>query len=78
MPITPLAILGWAGMILIVAAYAMKRRWPLRTLASVNILGSLLLGASLLSSRAYPGVALQAVWIVISLNDLRSTNRPAA
>ncbi len=64
-------------MILIVMAYAMKRRWPLRSLAGVNILGSLMLGASLLSDRAYPGVALQAVWIVISILDLRGADRRA-
>jgi hypothetical protein len=63
--------LGWAGTILIVLAYAKKRDWPIRRLATINILGSLLLGTSLADRSAYSGVALQVVWIVVSLLDWR-------
>jgi uncharacterized membrane protein len=79
LPQTPtewiLETLGWIGMILIVLAYAMKRKLPPAKLAIINFTGSVCLGIMLFAKQAWPGVTLQVIWCVISIIDLRASLR---
>ncbi len=64
-------IIGWIGMVMIVAAFVWKRKLPPMTLAVMNFVGATLLGVSLIFKEAWAGVALEAVWMVVAANDFR-------
>ena len=68
---TLIGIIGWLGTILIVSAYFLNISKRLsqesKTYLLINILGSTLLATSLITKQSWDGVALQAVWILISM-----------
>jgi hypothetical protein len=66
-----LDIIGWLGMGLIILAYFLNITKRLsctsRLYLLINIVGSILLGLGLIEKQAWSGVALQLVWIIISI-----------
>lgn len=71
---TFLEIIGWIGTILVVFAFYLSTSNKLdvksKTYLLMNIIGSVFVGANVLYKGAYPAVALNAVWILISLISL--------
>lgn len=71
------SIIGWIGTVCIVAAFALKRTLTVVHIADLNILGAALLAISFWHSSAWPGVALQLVWIGVAVFDLVAEIRRA-
>jgi len=69
-----LEIIGWVGTFLVVLAFYLSTSNRLdvksKSYLLMNIIGSIFVGANVLYKGAYPAVALNAVWILISLISL--------
>jgi len=69
-----LEIIGWIGTILVVLAFYLSTSNKLdvksKTYLLMNIIGSIFVGSNVLYKGSYPAVALNAVWIIISVISL--------
>ena len=66
---TIIDVTGWLGALILLTAYAASTNRPTRRPTGVhlgNLLGSLGLGAVAAAHRAWPSVAVNAVWLVIA------------
>jgi len=74
--------LGWCGSILLIVAYvfATKNIFPATTWQSLtmNFLGAAFLLLNGFVHRAFPSVALNAIWVLISVNGLARTRRSSS
>ncbi len=71
----PTDVAGWLGAATLLTAYAAaSARWlpaDSRTSLLLNVLGSVGLGTVAAAHRAWPSLALNAVWLLIALGSLR-------
>ena len=65
-----LQVIGWIGTAMIIIAFAFKRKLAPAHAALINIVGASLLGASQVADKAWPGVALEVVWVGVAMWDL--------
>ncbi len=75
MPLWLTQALGWAGMVLLIVAYARRQRLSRRRYALTNLGGAALLGVSCYATAAWPPFAMQCVWAAIALRDLAPVRR---
>ncbi|CAN5850878.1 hypothetical protein BH11PLA1_BH11PLA1_12010 [soil metagenome] len=67
---------GWLGSALLVMAYALKDHPRYIAIGIVNILGATFLGLSLYYKHAWPGLALEFVWIGIAVWGMLKPRKP--
>lgn len=64
-------ICGWTGTVLIVGAYYLVSTEKIRSSDALyqwlNLIGSLILGINVFYKKAWPAVALEAVWSAIAI-----------
>jgi len=76
---TLVEVLGWLGSFLLIVAYllATKNIFPATTWQSLtmNVLGALFLGINGYVHRAFPSVALNAIWVGIGAYGLLAARR---
>jgi hypothetical protein len=64
-------ILGWVGMVVIVLAHYLVSTKKISGISKryhlLNIVGSVLVGLSVIQTRSWPALALQIAWILIAL-----------
>ena len=65
-----LDLIGWIGTAMIIIAFAFKRKLAPAHAAMINIVGASLLGTSQVADKAWPGVALEVVWVGVAMWDL--------
>lgn len=63
-------IVGWAGMLTLLFAYARREHLPPRTYALLNLFGALGVAALCIVKHAWPALALETAWAAIALRDL--------
>lgn len=71
-------VLGWAGAAALLLAYGLLSAGRLpanRTYHLINIIGSAGLGANALVHHAFPGVLVNAVWLLIGLVSVIEASR---
>ncbi|MEO1009556.1 MAG: hypothetical protein AAFX79_13415 [Planctomycetota bacterium] len=70
-------LLGWAGMVLLLVAYANRNTFHVLPYSALNIAGSLLIAVLCWKQDAWPPFGLQIAWIAIALRDIaRWVRRP--
>ena len=72
-------LLGWAGMVIVLGAYALvstRRIEPdSRVYGTANVLGSVGLGINAFANSAWPIVALNAIWALVGMVNLMTYRR---
>jgi len=63
-------ILGWIGMMLLLAAYAGRHGMGPRTYALLNLVGASLVGVVCFAEQAWPAFALEIAWAGIAIRDM--------
>lgn len=63
-------IVGWAGMVLLVSAYALRDRLSPTRYSILNLVAACALAVTCYASEAWPVFALQIVWGAIAVRDL--------
>lgn len=67
-------VAGWVGTILIVLAYFLVSRQYITGASTLyqmmNLFGAFSMGINVFYQKAWPAVALQAIWAVIALSTL--------
>ncbi len=63
-------VIGWAGMILLVTAYGLRKSLSTTRYALFNLVGAAALAVTCYATKAWPLLALELVWAGIAIKDL--------
>ncbi len=67
---SPLAWLGWIGMVVLLWAYFLRLRLRPRTYAGLNLLAAAMIAPICYAQEAWPPFVLQIAWAAIAVRDL--------